>query len=191
MHGCLSPAYAFSPNKASQLLVSSSGLACVLINRETIATPPQLYTSRKIKPVARPDGKAYLKAPSAYLVSGAFHACVSCRAEPTAEAAQEGAAEEGGLRPDQMAKLDEASDEEMLEGGGIVLEDAAPRHISSVSETGAKAGNHAAAAALRARLHGGSRIPLSTHPSPCLTCSSLQRPPKACRGISILRDQHY
>ena len=89
-----------------------------------------------------------------------------------------------------MAKLDEASDEEMLEGGGIVLEDAAPRHISSVSETGAKAGNHAAAAALRARLHGGSRIPLSTHPSPCLTCSSLQRPPKACRGISIIDFWH-
>ena len=60
-----------------------------------------------------------------------------------------------------MAKLDEASDEEMLEGGGIVLEDVAPRHVSSVSETGAKAGNHAAAAALRARLHGGSTHPLA------------------------------
>ena len=59
-----------------------------------------------------------------------------------------------------MAKLDEASDEDMLEGGGVVLEDAAPRHISSVSETGAKAGNHAAAAALRARLHGGSTDPI-------------------------------
>ena len=60
-----------------------------------------------------------------------------------------------------MAKLDEASDEEGLEGGGVVL-DAAPAHISSVSETGAKAGNHAAAAALRARLHGRSIDPLST-----------------------------
>ena len=58
-----------------------------------------------------------------------------------------------------MAKLDETSHEEMLEGGGVVLEDAAPRHISSVSETGAKAGNHAAAAALRARLHGRSSEP--------------------------------
>lgn len=75
--------------------------------------------------------------------------------EPAAQPAHSGGAEEGGLRPDQMAKLDEASDEEMLEGGGIVLTDAAPQHVSSVSETGAKAGNHAAAAALRARLHGG------------------------------------
>ena len=60
-----------------------------------------------------------------------------------------------------MAQL-EASDEEVLEGGGVVLDDAAPAHISSVSETGAKAGNHAAAAALRACLHGWSIDPLST-----------------------------
>ena len=71
-----------------------------------------------------------------------------------AQPAESEPAEESSLRADQMAKLDETSDEEMLEGGGVVLEDAAPRHISSVSETGAKAGNHAAAAALRARLHG-------------------------------------
>ena len=78
-----------------------------------------------------------------------------------------------------MAMLDEASDEEMLEGGGIVLEDAAPRHISSVSETGAKAGNHAAAAALRARLHGGLTAALSSWGCLALCALACSRLPKA------------
>ena len=73
------------------------------------------------------------------------------------EAPEPDGAKPGGLRADQMARLEEASEEEdvgMLDGAGVVLEDPAPQHISGVSETGAKAGNHAAAAALRARLHG-------------------------------------
>ena len=54
-----------------------------------------------------------------------------------------------------MAKLDVASsDEETLEGGGVVLEDVVAKHVDGVSQTGATAGNHAAAAALQARLHG-------------------------------------
>ena len=73
------------------------------------------------------------------------------------EAAEPDGAKPGRLRADQMARLEEAfeeEDEEMLDGGGVILEDPAPQHISGVSETGAKAGNHAAAAALRACLHG-------------------------------------
>lgn len=54
-----------------------------------------------------------------------------------------------------MAQLDMASsDEETLEGGDVVLEDAVAKHVDGVSQTGATAGNHAAAAALQARLHG-------------------------------------
>lgn len=84
-----------------------------------------------------------------------FHLRLAC-AGGAAEAARSEGAQEGGLRSDQMAQLDEGSDEEMLEGGGVVLEDAASQHVDGVSETGAKAGNHAAAAALKARLHGES-----------------------------------
>ena len=79
-----------------------------------------------------------------------FNAGDASEAAPAVETVQG-----GSLRADQMAKLDVASsDDEMLEGGGIVLEDTAAKHVDGVSQTGATAGNHAAAAALQARLHG-------------------------------------
>ena len=75
--------------------------------------------------------------------------------DPSDAAPAVGAEGGGSLRADQMAKLDVASsDDEVPEGGGVVLEDSVAKHVDGVSQTGVTAGNHAAAAALQARLHG-------------------------------------
>ncbi len=69
----------------------------------------------------------------------------------------------GGLRPDQLARLGAESDNDMggdeagadvAGGAGVVLDRADHDHVGGVSQTGAIAGNFAAASALRARLTG-------------------------------------
>lgn len=65
----------------------------------------------------------------------------------------------GGLRADQLAKLGAESDDDMAGGdvaggAGLVVDRADHDHVGGVSQTGAIAGNLAAASALRARLTG-------------------------------------
>ena len=68
-----------------------------------------------------------------------------------------------GLRADQLAQLaaesdDDGGGDEVMGGAGHVVDRAEHDHVGGVSQTGALAGNFAAAAALRARLKGERNV---------------------------------